>query len=194
MRITHGFQQVSRNEIQTPSVMDLGMQTRNDLEILLVVNILSLSRDGRALRLALLLLLPHLDPLLGGEVLPQLGEGVGRLAEALEEGAVEGVEDDIVVWSGLGDAIFSELWLFFFFFFLRVGRGGVIARARGAGEGELLSLGTYLAKYRTPSRSISAWSCGGACTRWMLDLMRPPVRAVRASHVLMVMVPSIGFC
>lgn len=53
---------------------------------------------------------------------------------------------------------------------------------------------TDLAKYRTPRRSISAWSWGGACTRWMLDLMRPPVSAVRASQVLMVMVPSIGFC
>lgn len=77
--------------------MNLGMETGHDLEVLLVIDILPLGCDRGALGLALLLLLPDLDPLLGREVLPELGEGVGPPAEALEERAVEGVEDDVVV-------------------------------------------------------------------------------------------------
>lgn len=77
--------------------MNLGMKTGHDLEVLLVIDILPFGSDRGALGLALLLLLPDLDPLLGREVLPELGEGVGRPAEALEERAVEGVEDDVVV-------------------------------------------------------------------------------------------------
>lgn len=77
--------------------MNRGMETRHDLEVLLVIDVLALGGDDGALGLALLLLLADLDPVLGGEVLPELGEGVGRLAEALEERAVEGVEDDVVV-------------------------------------------------------------------------------------------------
>lgn len=77
--------------------MDLSMKARHDLEVLLIVHVLPLGGDLGALGLPLLLLLADLDPLLGGEVLPELGERVGRPPEALEQRAVERVEDDLVI-------------------------------------------------------------------------------------------------
>lgn len=102
------------------------------------------------------------------EMLAELSEGVGRPAEPLQQWAVvDRVEDDLVVGPGVCQWIHCT---------------------RSCKR----SLSRTWKRYSTPKRSISAWSWGGACTRSILDLTNPPVNAVEASHVLMVIVPSTG--
>lgn len=76
------------------------MQTRHNLEILLLVDVLAIRRHLGPLNLALLLHLAQPHPLLHGQMLSNLGKGILRLAQALQERAVvDGVQEDIVVGS-----------------------------------------------------------------------------------------------
>lgn len=76
------------------------MQTRHNLKVLLLVHILAIRRHLGALNLALLLHLSQSNPLFHGQVLPNLGERILGLAEALQERAVvDGVQEDVIVGS-----------------------------------------------------------------------------------------------
>lgn len=74
-------------------------QSRQDLQIFGLVKVLAVARDLWRLGPPLLLRLPHLDPLLHGQVPAQSGERVFRQAQTLKDGALDGVEQDVVVWS-----------------------------------------------------------------------------------------------
>ena len=154
------------NRIKTWLVVDRSLEARNNLEILGLIGILPFTGDLDITISSLLLCLSNSNPLLGREMLAKFRECVGSQAQPLEEGTVlNGVKDNVVI-----GAVSIRLWRLSIKYFKL----------------------TYRAKYNTPNRSMWAWSAGGACTRWILDFIKPPVSAVKASHVLMVMVPSWG--
>lgn len=69
-------------------IVDLSLQTRNNLKILGLVRVFSIVRDLDVPVTALLLRLPHLDPLLSGEVLVKLREHILRQAKSVQQWAV----------------------------------------------------------------------------------------------------------
>lgn len=74
------------------------MQPRQDLQVLLLVDVLPVASDLGADPRALLLRLADLDPLLSREVLSELGERIGGKAQTVQQGAVlDRVEDHVVV-------------------------------------------------------------------------------------------------
>ena len=69
-------------------IVYLSLQTRNNLKILGLVRVFSIVRDLDVPVTALLLRLPHLDPLLGGKVLVKLREHILRQAKSVQQWAV----------------------------------------------------------------------------------------------------------
>ena len=81
-------------------VVNLRMQPRNDLEVLLAIAELPLVRHFDLRVPSLLLRLPLLDPLLGRQMLAKLCENVVRQSETLEQWAVlERIQNDMVIGS-----------------------------------------------------------------------------------------------
>lgn len=79
-------------------VIDSSLKARNDLEILRLIGILSLTGNLDIPISSLLLCLSNRNPLLGGKVLPKFGERVGCQAKPLEKGAVlNRIKDNVVV-------------------------------------------------------------------------------------------------
>lgn len=107
-------------------VVDLSTQARQDLKVLILVEVLSLLDLG-GVGSPLLLCLASLHPLLHGKMLVQLCEIVRSQTQAIEDGTLDWVQDDVVVWSGQSQRILCE--------------GCHLEDAN-------------LAKYKTPSRSM----------------------------------------
>lgn len=87
--------------IPQSSIMDLGVETRDNLQIFVLIEVLSILGDFGSLGASLLLRLADFDPLLHGKVLAKLGKAVRLQPQAIEDRtAVNWVEKDMVVWSG----------------------------------------------------------------------------------------------
>ena len=81
-------------------IVDLRVQARDDLQVLVVIVILAILGNLRRLGAPLLLRLALLNPLLHGQMLIQLGELVRLQTEAIKNGAVgDGIKLDLVVGS-----------------------------------------------------------------------------------------------
>jgi hypothetical protein len=80
--------------------VNLGVQAREDLQVLLLVVVFAIRGDLCTHLGSLLLGLPDLDPLLGGQVLTDLSEGVGSETQPGEKRAVgDGIEHHLVIGS-----------------------------------------------------------------------------------------------
>ena len=82
-------------------IVDLGTQAGQDLKVLVLVEILSLLYL-RGVGPPLLLCLASLDPLLHGKMLVQLCEVIRSETQTIEDGALDWVQDDVIVGSGDG--------------------------------------------------------------------------------------------
>lgn len=84
--------------LEVSLVIDRSLQPRQNLQILRLVGILPLRRNLHILILPLLLCLPYLNPLLRGEMLPQLRKGISRESQSLENRTIgNGIKDDMIV-------------------------------------------------------------------------------------------------
>lgn len=78
--------------------MDCSPQPRDNLQILRLVEVLSILGDLRCLGLSLLLRLSYLDPLLHSEMLSQFSKCIGGQAQTVENRTFDRVKNDVVVW------------------------------------------------------------------------------------------------
>lgn len=82
----------------TSLIINLSLQPRKNLQILLSISVFSIIRNLNILVPALLLRLSHLHPLLGREVLAKLREDILRQSKPVEQRAIRNwVENDLVV-------------------------------------------------------------------------------------------------
>ena len=80
-------------------VIDSGLQTGDDLQVLGFVSVLPILRDFGIAVASLLLRLSDFNPFLRGEMLAELCEDIFGQTKAVENGAVlDGIQDDMVVW------------------------------------------------------------------------------------------------
>ena len=84
--------------------MDLSAQAGQDLEVFVLVEVFALLYLG-CVGPSLLLCLASLDPLLHGKMLIQLGEIIRSETQAVEDGTLDWVQDDVVVGSGSGQRL-----------------------------------------------------------------------------------------
>lgn len=93
------FSSFDKRSSRIHSIMDCSPQPRDDLQILRLVEVLSILGDLRCLGLSLLLRLSYLDPLLHSEMLTQLGKYICGQAQTVENRTFDGVQNNVVVWS-----------------------------------------------------------------------------------------------
>lgn len=80
-------------------VVNLSTQPGQDLKVLVLVEVLSFLYLG-GVGPPLLLCLASLDPLLHGKMLIQLCKIIRSQTQAIEDGTLDWIQDDMVVWSG----------------------------------------------------------------------------------------------
>lgn len=85
---------------QSSSIVNSRMQSRQDLQVLLRIGVLSVFRNLSAHARPLLLRLPDLNPLFGRKVLAELREGVSSKAKPIQQRAIlDRIEHYLVIGS-----------------------------------------------------------------------------------------------